>query len=107
MANATHLVQLLLPLYDNEGNRISAKAFAQVRDELVQRFGGMTAHTRAPASGLWQPDDAAQTVHDELVIFEVMVDGIDTGWWTRYRTELEKRFRQQSLVVRAHPIATL
>lgn len=107
MAGTMHLVQLLLPLYDNEGNRFGAKVFAQVRDELVRRFGGMTAHTRAPASGLWQRDDSAGTVHDELVIFEVMVDGIDMAWWTHYRGELEKRFRQQSLVVRAHPIFTL
>jgi hypothetical protein len=101
-----HLVQLLLPLYDNAGNRFAPKQFAQVRDELVQRFGGMTAHTRAPASGLWQAD-ADTTVHDELVIFEVMVDGIDEAWWAHYRKDLEKRFRQDELVVRAHAIFTL
>ena len=106
MAGTMHLVQLLLPLYDNDGNRFTAKQFAQVRDELVQRFGGITAHTRAPASGLWQADDAT-TVHDELVIFEVMVDIIDEGWWARYRKELEKRFRQESLVVRAHALVRL
>ena len=106
MAGTMHLVQLLLPLYDNDGNRFTAKQFAQVRDELVQRFGGITAHTEAPASGLWQTDDA-KTVHDQLVIFEVMVDGIDETWWTRYRKELEKRFRQESLVVRAHAIFVL
>jgi hypothetical protein len=106
MPGTTHLVQLLLPLYDNAGNRFPAKQFAQVRDELVQRFGGMTAHTRAPASGLWQGDDDV-TVHDELVIFEVMVDGIDEAWWARYRRDLEKRFRQEALVVRAHAIFTL
>jgi hypothetical protein len=107
MSGTMHLVQLLLPLYDNEGNRIGAKQFAQVRDELVGRFGGMTAHTRAPASGLWQPDESTTTVHDDIVLFEVMVDGIDEEWWTRYRKELEKRFRQSSLVVRALPIFTL
>ena len=106
MTGTMHLVQLLLPLYDNDGNRFGAKQFAQVRDELVQRFGGITAHTQAPVRGLWQADDA-KTVHDELVIFEVMVDGIDEAWWSRYRKELEKRFRQESLVVRAHAIFTL
>jgi hypothetical protein len=106
MRGTTHLVQLLLPLYDNEGNRFKAKLFAQVRDELVQRFGGMTAHTRAPASGLWQQSEDT-TVHDELIIFEVMVDGIDEPWWNRYRAELEKRFRQESLVVRAQRIFVL
>lgn len=106
MDGVRHLVALLLPLYDNDGNRFPLRQFTTVREELVERFGGMTAHTRAPASGLWQPDGAT-TVHDELVIFEVMVDGLDLAWWSAYRAELEKRFRQQSLIVRAHPIFTL
>ena len=101
-----HLVQLLLPLYDNRGNRLNKALFAQVRDELVARYGGMTAHARAPASGLWQ-EGASGTVHDDLVIYEVMVDPLDQPWWQRYRAELEKRFRQDELVVRAHPIVRL
>ena len=101
-----HLVQLLLPLYDNRGNRLNKALFAEVRDELVARYGGMTAHARAPASGLWQ-EGAGETVHDDLVIYEVMVDTLDQPWWQRYRAELEKRFRQDELVVRAHPIVRL
>ena len=101
-----HLVQLLLPLYDNRGNRLNKTLFAQVRDELVTRFGGLTAHARAPASGLWQ-EGAGATVHDELVIYEVMVDPLDEAWWRSYRSELETRFRQDELVIRAHPIVRL
>jgi hypothetical protein len=101
-----HLVQLLLPLYDNRGNRLNKTLFAQVRDELVARFGGLTAHARAPASGLWQ-EGARETVHDDLVIYEVMVDTLDEPWWQSYRVELEKRFRQNELVIRAHLIVRL
>ena len=101
-----HLVQILLPLYDNRGNRLVRSLFAQVRDELVARFGGMTAHARAPASGLWQ-EDGGETVHDDLVIYEVMVDPLDEGWWNRYRLQLQARFRQDELVIRAHPITRL
>ena len=101
-----HLIQLLLPLYDNHGNRLNKALFAQVRDELVARFGGMTAHARAPASGLWQ-EGAGETVHDDLVIYEVMVEPLDEPWWRAYRAELEKRFRQAELVIYAHPIVRL
>jgi hypothetical protein len=30
-----------------------------------------------------------------------MSDGLDRGWWRGYREELERRFRQEKLVVRA------
>ncbi len=44
-----HLIQILLPIYDNEGMAIPREIFHAIGNELVQRFGGLTAHTRAPA----------------------------------------------------------
>ena len=49
-----HLVQLLLPLYDNEGRGFGETPFAAVREELTRRFGGVTAYMRSPATGLWK-----------------------------------------------------
>jgi hypothetical protein len=101
-----YLVQLLLPLYNNAGDRFAQKLYGQVRDELFDRFGGLTVYTRAPASGLWQADEE-RTVRDDLVIYEVMVEDLDEKWWRDYRTELEKRFRHEELVVRAHRVRIL
>src|SRR5688572_19542236 len=97
-----HLVQLLLPLNNNAGKPLARELFVEVRNELVERFGGMTGYTRAPVRGLWQDND--QTVHDDLVIYEVMVEPLDIGWWRQYRARLERRFEQSELVVRAHEI---
>ena len=78
------LVQLLLPLYSNADEALPRTFFRQTREELVARFGGLTAYTRAPASGLWQEDDGS-TVHDEIVIYEVMADSLDETWWCAHR----------------------
>ncbi len=95
-----HLVQMLLPLYDNAGNRLATSLFDQVFDELTQEFGGITAHERAPAEGAWKPQ--GQDVHrDDVVLFEVMVADLNRGWWSRYRQTLERRFRQEKLLLRA------
>jgi hypothetical protein len=51
------LVRILLPLHDAAGDPFPAGHYGAVRDELTARFGGMTAHSRAPAEGLW--DDPA------------------------------------------------
>jgi hypothetical protein len=99
------LVQLILPLYDNDGKAIDAQLFREVRQALLERFGGVTAFTRAPAQGLWQ--DGAGVQRDDVLLYEVMVDELDRGWWAAYRRELEGKFRQQELVVRAHPIERL
>ena len=95
-----HLVQLLLPLGQKR------QAYDRVFDELTKRFGGMTAYTRAPAEGLWKKRRAS-TERDDIVVVEVMVNRLDRGWWGRYRRTLERRLKQEEVVVRAHRIESL
>jgi hypothetical protein len=93
------LVQFLLPLYDNSGQRFGTDRFAAVTDELTDRHGGVTAYTRSPARGSWK--EGGEVDRDDVVMFEVMVDGLDRAWWTEYRKKLEQRFSQEEIVVRA------
>ena len=102
-----HLIQLLLPLYDNHKNAFPADAFTRVRAELTDTFGGVTAHLRAPAQGIWKESDDAPATRDDVVIFEVMADELDAAWWRVYRQELERRFRQDTIVIRAIEARTI
>ena len=95
-----HLVQLLLPLVAEHA------VFDEVMHELTERYGGVTAYTRAPAAGRWK-NPSASTERDDIVVIEVMVEALDKRWWARYRKTLEKRLRQKELVVRAHRIEAL
>ena len=101
-----HLVQILVPLFDNEGRRVENATFQAIRDELTQRFGGLTAYTRSPAEGLWT-DRHDVVSRDDIVMVEVMVEELEHAWWVDYRHGLEQRLRQQFVVVRAHPIEQL
>jgi hypothetical protein len=100
-----HLIQILLPLKDNDGQPFDPGAFGHVRSELAERFGGITTFTRAPAEGVWK--EAGRTSRDDLVVFEVMTPTLDRPWWEGYRGGLERRFRQDVIVVRAMPIDML
>jgi hypothetical protein len=93
------LVQIFLPLYDNAGKRIPATAFARERERLADRFGGVTAHMQAPVKGLWKT--GSRTSRDDLVIFEVMLRKVDRRWWSHYRHQLQKRFRQKTILIRS------
>jgi hypothetical protein len=99
------LIQILLPLYDNDGAHFAEELYTRVRDELTERFGGLTAFTRAPAQGLWQ--SGGETTHDDIVVFEVMLDAVDAAWWRDYRKALERRFRQDTIVIRAQEVRIL
>jgi hypothetical protein len=100
-----HLIQILLPLYDNAGNAFGEELYIKVRTELTERFGGLTAFTRAPAQGLWRSD--GKTTHDDIVVFEVMAAEIDKEWWANYRLGLEASFRQDTIIIRVQDVTIL
>jgi hypothetical protein len=93
------LIQILLPLYDNAGRLIAKARFKVVKQELTEKFHGLTAYTRSAAQGFWKEGDS--TKRDDIVVYEVMASSVKKAWWRRYRKTLETRFRQESVVIRA------
>ena len=77
-----------------------------MRSELTDRFGGLTAYTRAPAQGIWNESDGLPK-RDDIVVYEVMADTLDRAWWTQFRRTLERRFAQDELVIRSQVVERL
>ena len=95
-----YLVQLLLPVRDNTGSAHPRSHYDELARRLTDRFGGVTAYARAPATGLWE-EPSGGTVRDDVVVYEVMAEELDREYWARLRRELEARFAQEELVIRA------
>lgn len=95
-----YLVQLLIPLYDNEGTAFGKSMLDGVRNELTERFGGVTAYRRSPAEGLWK-EDGGGVARDDVVIYEVLAEELNRAEWKRYGQELAQRFRQDEMMIRA------
>ena len=100
-----HLVQLLLPLFDNAGRRFPRAKLADVQAELTRRFGGVTVYSRAPAEG--SSKDRGNVVRDDIIVFEVMTRKLSKPWWATYRAHLEEAFAQDKIIVRASLIELL
>jgi hypothetical protein len=83
----------------------SAPKYAAVWEQLTARFGGLTAFSRSPAQGT--TSEGGKTVHDEIIVFEVMAETLDASWWKSYRLQLEREFRQDEIVVRASTVTLL
>jgi hypothetical protein len=94
-----YLVELFLPVYDNDGRRFATSRYTEVRQTLIDKFGGLTAFTRAPAEGSERSDGTER--RDDIIVFEVMTEILDAPWWNAYRKSLEALFSQERLVVRA------
>ena len=99
------LIQLLLPLNDNNGQPLPAAKFSSVRDHLAERFGGITVYKQAPAEGLNKTGNSFE--RDHIIVFEVMSRDLQRRWWRKYRVSLEEEFRQHSIVIRAARVKLL
>lgn len=93
------LIQLLLPVTDNQGRRFPDRMWEALKEKLVERFGGVTAFHRAPAEGVWAPSPERRTAEDVFVV-EVMSETFDETWWSRLQTDLESSLAQEHVVVR-------
>ena len=100
-----YLIQVLIPIHDNRRTPFPRQRFERVRQELTDRFGGVTVFLRSPAIGFWKDEEAV--VRDDVVLYEVMTETLDRDWWTRYRLQLQERFAQQEMVIRSSEIERL
>jgi hypothetical protein len=100
-----YLVQILLPTHDNDGNPFDGQTRAAIHGDLVEKFGGLTAYSRAPAEGTWAV--AGSSSLDDIVVVEVMAETLETEWWKAFRSSLEQTLRQHRIVVRAHRIEVI
>jgi hypothetical protein len=51
--------------------------------------------------------DGGKTVHDDIVVFEVMTEKLDVSWCRGYRRQLEREFRKDAMVARASTVTLL
>jgi hypothetical protein len=100
-----HLVQILLPVHDDDRVAFAAEQYETLVRELTARFGGATSYMRSPADGRWH--QGGETEHDEIVVVEVMAAEIDRAWWAALRERLMDEFRQDEIVIRAQWIERL
>lgn len=94
-----YLIQILLPLYTNQGEKFENYMYINVKEELTQIFGGVTMYTRSPATGLWKED--GKIIHDEIILFEVMIEEIKKSYWDTLKHRLEHMFEQEVIIIRA------
>jgi len=100
-----YLIQLFLPLHDNENQAIPVEHFNTVRTELTRRFGGVTAFLRSPAKGLWEENDEIN--QDDVVLFEIIAENFAKDWWREYRGQLQCLFKQKEVLIWATSVEKL
>ena len=95
-----YLIQVFLPLYDNNKQEFDGSLYDDLQTRLKDQFGGVTIYRNAPADGLWK-DENGKTNFDELIVAEVMITELNKEWWHQFRKRLEDIFKQEEILIRS------
>ncbi len=95
-----HLIQIFLPLYDNNKQPFDPSLYEKLRTGLKEEFGGVSFFRNAPVEGLWK-DETGKTNYDELIIAEVMISELNKDWWQQFKERLEQLFKQEEILIRS------
>lgn len=101
------LAEIFIPINDNNGNPFPSLHYKTIEKDLVDQFGGVTAFSRAPAKGQWKEDDNQPASKDDIIIFEVMMNDPDKGWWKNYQSYLKEVFQQDEILIRFSDVEIL
>lgn len=99
-----HLIEIFLPVADNQGQSFGHDVYERVKNELSGAFGGITAFTR-PGHG--ETREGGHVVRDDIIVFEIMSERLDKKWWAAYRKKLETIFKQDEILIRSSEISRL
>jgi hypothetical protein len=91
-----YLVTIPRPLCRDEG-AAQPQGIVGVRRALVDRLGGVSAFTRAPAEGKYA--EGIVVAHNDVKV-EVMVHEFDRGRWGDSNETLERQFAQVEILIR-------
>jgi hypothetical protein len=94
-----YLVQIVLPLADQNGRAFPEDLYDTLAADLTEAFGGVTSYLRSPAEGRWKQGSTTQ--RDGIAVVEVAVDELDRSYWKALRRRLENDFKQDEIMLRA------
>lgn len=101
-----HEVEILLPLYYNDGTPVEFAKFQQTLFELTEKFGGCraTPTDEVAYEGLWKYRGVVYRDLIKTVLIEAPCRSSNYEWLARYKRRLEDRFQQIEIYVKVSAI---
>ena len=101
MAKSSIRVDILIPLYYNDGTEIEDEKFATINDILIDRFKGYTQYN-GDIQGSWRSNSGIQYTdkHKQIsvICFDTRVNRI---FFEQFKKQLEELLNQESIFITA------
>lgn len=103
MPRPIRAIDVYLPVEYNDGRPVEDEKFADLQQQLLLRFGGVTStHRNFPLQGIWR--DREQVFRDLVMVFTVMESRATTQfevirYLERLKSRLKKTFDQKDVLI--------
>ncbi len=92
------IYEIYLPLSYNDGSIVEKEKFNLTRDELIERFGGLTSTPPGfPLLGWWHSPQGV--MEDNIVMWRVVTENDDDVFFLEYKQMLKRRFIQEEVFI--------
>lgn len=98
--------EILLPLAHNDGRPVDENVLEQTREELVQRFGGLSAFPQS-VLGIWVYDDQRYEDASMMLTIDVEDSAENRQWLSGFKQVLLERFEQLEIYIVSYPVDIL
>lgn len=99
-----YLMQIFVPYGNSADGALREEPYMNLKQELTDRFGGVTVYSRAPVKGIWKPAPGQQEA-DDMIIYEVLLGKPDMSYWSSLKSRLEYIFQQQEILMRYYTVS--
>lgn len=103
-----HKIEIFIPLYYNDNTPIEIEKIEKTRLELLKKFGaltGMPSNSDTALDGWWTHQ--GKIYRDKISTFRVDCNDFNQRFWTKYKSLLKKRFRQEEIYITRSEINTI
>ena len=99
--------ELLIPLFDNEGQLFEPEKILSVHDKLLERFGGCRMEPLSPHIG--SSIESEQVYYDQLLMYTIDAPREDASlnWFQDYKESLKIEFKQVEIYLAVSEILWL
>jgi hypothetical protein len=89
---------IYVPLKYNDGSPIESRKLVNLRERLLEQFGGVTFFPQSN-EGFWT--QGGVTYRDEIVIYRVLTDKVRTArrFLSQLKEELKRNLKQEEILI--------
>ena len=102
-------VEILVPIFYNNGTNVEAEKYRTMFEELVKQFGAVSSEDNNIINGYWINPQDNKAYADKNKVYWIIVEDTEENrlYFANLQNKLESLFKQESILIYLTPVLNL